>query len=88
MKLSKMMHGEHTATVITDAETDELKIWCATKQGDPLSSLLFNAVLQQPMENTSNRGWRPMDLGSDSEKVKRIARDVILMATSLRELKK
>ena len=42
--------ADQRATLLTDAESDEFRIAGGTKQGDPLSSLLFNSVLQSAME--------------------------------------
>ena len=47
MHLLKKLHRDQKATVLTDEEKDMFEIKKGTKQGDPLSSLLFNTVLQK-----------------------------------------
>ena len=49
MKPSKL-YADQRATVLTDVESDEFRIARGATQGDPLSSLLFNSVLQSAME--------------------------------------
>ena len=39
------------ATLMTDEESDMFEIKKGTKQGDPLSSLLFNTVLQLALKD-------------------------------------
>ena len=46
----KKLYADQRATVLTDVESDEFRIVRGTKQGDPLSNLLCNSVLQPAME--------------------------------------
>ena len=41
----RKLYTNQKATVLTDEESDMFEIKKETKQGDPLSSLLFNTVL-------------------------------------------
>ena len=61
---------DQRATVLTDVESDEFSIARGTKQGDLLSSLLFNSVLQSAMEKDIGI-WKDEGLGiklSDEKK--------------------
>ena len=52
--------GDYTdqkATVLTDEGSDVLEIKRETRQGDPLSSLLFHTVLQVALKNDLTR-WQ------------------------------
>ena len=60
-KLVQNMYDGPTATLMTDAENDEFQIGTGTKQGDPLSSLPFNAVLQHAMEKDTET-WKKKGL--------------------------
>ena len=46
VKLLQRLYSHQEGTVLTDKESDVFSIKRGTKQGDPLSSLLFNTVLQ------------------------------------------
>ena len=46
MNLLKRLYKNQKAAVMTDKESDMFEIKKGTTQGDPLSSLLFNTVLQ------------------------------------------
>ena len=46
ISLLRKIHRDQKASVQTDEESNIVHIRKGTKQGDPLSSLLFNAVLQ------------------------------------------
>ena len=50
INLLKRLYKNQKATIMTDEESDTLEIKKGTKQGDPLSSLLFNTVLQKALE--------------------------------------
>ena len=64
-----------------------------TKQGDPLSSLLFNTVLQYSLESNltnwqeNKKGIRLSDKTDDCLTNLRFADDVLLFSTSLRKLR-
>ena len=49
-RLLKKLYRDQKAVVLTDEESDMFEIKKGTKQGDPLSSLLFNTVLQKALE--------------------------------------
>ena len=49
INLLKRLHAEQKGTVPTDKESDRFEMKRSTKQGDPLSSLLFNTVLQMAL---------------------------------------
>ena len=46
VRLLQRLYSQQEGTVLTDKESDAFPIKRRTKQGDPLSSLLFNTVLQ------------------------------------------
>ena len=64
-----------------------------TKQGDPLSSLLFNTVLQYSLENIltkwheNKKGVRLSDKTEDCLTNLRFAEDVLLFSISLEKLR-
>ena len=47
----KNIYRDHKASVLTDEECNMFEIKKGTKQGDPLSSLLFNMVLHIALED-------------------------------------
>ena len=51
MRLLQRLYRHQEGTVLTDKESDTFPIKRGTKQGDPLSSSLFNTVLQYSLEN-------------------------------------
>ena len=50
IRLLKKLYRDQKDTVLTDEESDMLEVKKGTKLGDPLSSLLFNTVLQKALE--------------------------------------
>ena len=81
-------------SVAPDVESDEFGVARGTKQGDTLSSLFFNSVLQSAMEKDVGT-WTANGLGiklSDEERdwisTLRFPDDVLMMANSLKRLKK
>ena len=74
---------------MTDKESDMFEIKRGTKQGDPLSSLLFNIVLQVALKNDFPRSQKKKEmvicLGVAHL---RFADDVLLSATSMEQLQK
>ena len=50
VRLLQRLYSHQEGTVLTDKESDVFSIKRGTKQGDPLSSLLFNTVLQNSLE--------------------------------------
>ena len=55
--LLKKIYRDQKASVQTDEESNMFEIKKGTKQGDPLSSLLFNMVLQKALEDDIPR-WQ------------------------------
>ena len=57
VRLLQMLYSHQEGTVLTVKESDMCPIKLGTKQGDPLSSLLFNTVLQFSLEDDLKR-WQ------------------------------
>ena len=62
VRLLQRLYSHQEGTVLTDKESDALPIKRGTKQGDPLSSLLFNTVLQYSLESDLKR-WQEKQKG-------------------------
>ena len=83
----------HRGTVLTDKESDVFSIKRGTKQGDPLSSLLFNTVLQYSLREDLDRwqerrkGIKQSDAAEDCLTNLRFADDVLLFSTSENKLR-
>ena len=65
ISLLKKLGRDQKATVLTDEESDMLNIKKGTRQGDPLSSLLFNTVLQKALEEYVPRWQKKRGMGID-----------------------
>ena len=93
ISLLKRLYADQKATVLTDKESDVFEIKKGSKQGDPLSRLLFNTVLQAALKDGLER-WREKDMGislgdqqADCLSNLRFADDVTLFSTSLEQLR-
>ena len=93
IRLLQKLCRDQKATVLTDEESDMCEIKKGTKQGDPLSSLLFNTVLQKALEKEIPRWQKKKGMGiylSDNDHDclanMRIADDVLLLASSKEQL--
>ena len=89
VELLKRLYSHQEGTVLTGKESEVFPIKRGTKQGDPLSSLLFNTVLQFSVEEDlkrwqeKQRGIRLSDKKEDCLTNLRFADDVLLFSTSL-----
>ena len=93
VKLLQRLYSQQEGIVLTDKESDVFSIKRGTKQGDPLSSLLFNTVLQYSLKDDLDR-WQEMrkgiklsDATEDCLTNLRFADDVLLFSTSLHKLR-
>ena len=91
----KKIYKDQKASVRTDAECNMFEIRKGTKQGDPLSSLLFNTVLQNSLKEVTQRWQKKKGMGiylsdhdHDCLTNLRFADDVLLFATSKEQLQK
>lgn len=91
--LLRKFYSEQVATVKTDANSRSFNIERGVKQGDPLSSYLFNALLEHVFRQckpTWERKGFGMRLGHTKITLLtnlRFADDVLLLAPNLRQLK-
>ena len=95
IRLLKKFYIDQKASVQTDAESNMFEIKNGTKQGDPLSSLLFNTVLQNSLKVVTQRWQKNKGMGTylsdhdhDCLTNLRFADDVLLFATSKEQLQK
>ena len=93
VRLLQRLYSQQEGTVLTDKESDTFPIKRGTKQGNPLSSLLFNTVLQCSLGSDLKR-WQEKQKGIKlSDKTEdcltnlRFADDVLLFSTSLEKLR-
>ena len=91
----RKLYRDQKATVLTDEQSDMSEIKNGTKQGDPLSSLLFNTVFQKALEKDIPRSQKKRGMGicfSDSDHDcltnMRFADDVLLFASTKEKLQK
>ena len=94
VSLLRKFYRDHKASVQTDEESDIFDIQKGSKQGDPMSSLLFNTVLQYSLKDEIQRWQEKRGMGiylSDQERDcltnLRFADDVMLFATSKEQLR-
>ena len=90
--LSRLYQGQN-ARVRVDCTSRKFDIQKGTKQGDPISPIIFNAVLEQVMRAVKSK-WRArkigMQLGHSPESVLtnlRFADDILLVGRSLHQIK-
>ena len=95
ISLLKKIYRDQKASVQTAEESNIFEIRKGTKQGDPLSSLLFNAVLQYSLKDEIQRWQKRKGVGTylsdhdhDCLTNLRFADDVLLFATSKEQLRK
>ena len=92
--LLKSLYSDQVGNVKTDRLSKDFQIERGTKQGDPLSSLLFNCVLEDIMRKTKDlwaqRGYGLQIGFLDKTKINnlRFADDVLLISTSLPHITK
>jgi len=93
VKLLHTLYAQQSATVKTDRVSRPFSIQRGTKQGDPLSSLLFNSLLEHIMSDVKptwvEKKWGiQLGHGQGSHLTNlRFADDVLLVSTSLHRLK-
>ena len=93
VRLLQRLYSQQEGSVLTDKESIGFPIKKGTKQGDPLSSLLFNTVLQYSLEENlkswqeNKKGIRLSDANEDCLTNLRFADDVLLFSTSLKKLR-
>ena len=63
ISLLKKIYRDQKASVQTDEESNMFEINEGTKQGDPLSSLLFNMVLQNSLKDDIHRWKKKKGMG-------------------------
>ena len=95
ISLLKKIYRDQKAPVQTDEESNMFEIKKGTKQGDPLSSLLINTVLQNSLKDDIQRWQKKKGMGiylsdhdHDCFTNLRIADDVLLFASSEEQLQK
>ena len=95
ISLLKKIYRDQKASVQTDKESNIFEIRKGTKQGDPLSSLLFNTVLQYSLNNDIQRWQKKKGMGiylsdNDHDCLTNLGfpDDVLLLASSKKQLRK
>ena len=95
ISLLKKIYRDQKASVQTDEEGNIFDIQQGSEQGDPLSSLLFNTVLQYSLKDEIQRWQKKKGMGihlsdhdHDCLTNLRFVDDVMLFATSKEQIRK
>ena len=64
VSLLRKFYKNQKASVQTDEESESFDIQKGSKQGDPMSSLLFNTVLQYSLKNEIQRWQKKKGIGN------------------------
>ena len=95
VSLLRKIYRDQKASVQTDEESNIFDIQKGSKQGDPMSSLLFNTVLHYSLKDEIQRWQKKKGMGiylSDHDRDcltnLRFADDVMLFATSKEQIRK
>ena len=95
VSLLRKIYRDQKASVQTDEESNIFDIQNGSKQGDPMSSLLFNTVLQNSLKDEIQRWQKEKGMGiylSDHDRDcltnLRFADDVMLFAISKEQIRK
>ena len=95
VSLLRKIYRDQKASVQKDEESNIFDIQKGSKQGDPMSSLLFNTVLQYSLKDKLHRWQKKKGMGiylSDHDRdcltKLRFADDVMLFATSKEQIRK
>ena len=95
INLLRTLYKNQKATAMRDKESDMFEITEGTKQGDPLSSLLFNIVLQVALKDDLRRWQMKNGMGiclgdndHDCLTNLRFADDILLFASTKEQLQK
>ena len=95
VSLLRKIYRDQKASVQTDEESKIFDILKGSKQGDPMSSLLFNTVLQYSLKDEIQRWQKKKGMGmylSDHDRDcltnLRFADDVMMFATSKEQIRK
>ena len=92
MILLRKLYNDQTGRVRTDILSKEFNIGRGTKQGDPLSSLMFNSLLEhvmRPLKTQWEQKHYGLKVGPNSNHQLmnlRFADDVLLIATSQQQI--
>ena len=81
----KKLYRDQKASVLTDEESNMFEIKKGTKQCDPLSSLLFNVVLQNLLKDDIQRWQKKKGMRIYLSTNMRFADDVLLFASSKKQ---
>ena len=94
IELLKRLYCDQTGQIRTDKMSKQFDISRGTKQGDPLSSLLFNAILEHIFRETKQK-WQQKKYGiqtgvSDASRLNnlRFADDVLLIGKTQQQVAK
>jgi hypothetical protein len=92
IRIFAQIYRQQSGVVVTDTESRTFKIQRGTKQGDPSSPNIFNAVLEYALAE-AQQSWRRKGWGIDIGRGRlnalcnlRFADDIMLLATSRQQL--
>ena len=90
IRLLKLIYAGQVGKVITDTSSKQFSILRGVRQGDPLSTLLFNAMMESIFRSLKIK-WNPSKVGLEMGAVERLtnlrfADDVLLLTDSKKRM--